>query len=93
MSHMANISLEIPELAELIKHFKTLADRVDKIEGKHLVSKNYYSIKEAAVYLNLSEKSVRRLIERKLITASRGTRHYRLSRETLEDYKTKAARF
>lgn len=88
---MSEIKFEIPELKEMTQLLKSLHDRMSKLEGKNIAAKNYYSVKEAAVYLSLSEKSVRRLIERRLLEVSRGTRHYRIMKESLDAYKEHTA--
>ena len=45
-----------------------------------------YSIGEVAEMLNLSEKTIRRLISRNLLKPLRATRHIRISRQELERF-------
>lgn len=49
-------------------------------------TKRFYSIKEAAVDLNLSEPTVRRLINRGLLRPNKAIRHIRISREQLDEF-------
>ena len=48
--------------------------------------KRFYTMKEAAVELSLSTKTVRRLIDRGLLRPSRATRNIRISNEELEKF-------
>lgn len=49
-------------------------------------TKRFISVKQAAFLLNMSEKSIRRLIERCLIKVSKGLRHIRIPVEQVEAY-------
>lgn len=44
------------------------------------------TIQETAGVLKISTKSVRRLIDRNLLSASKGLRHIRITRKAIEDY-------
>ena len=44
-----------------------------------------YTTKEAAAYLKVSQKTVYRLVDRGLLKASKGLRHLRITRESLEN--------
>jgi excisionase family DNA binding protein len=46
----------------------------------------FYSLKEAAVELNLSEATVRRLIDRGLLRSSKATRNIRIPREQIDEF-------
>jgi excisionase family DNA binding protein len=46
----------------------------------------FYSLKEAAVELNLSEATVRRLIDRGLLRPSKAVRHIRIPREQIDEF-------
>jgi excisionase family DNA binding protein len=48
--------------------------------------KRFYTMKEAAVELSLSTKTVRRLIDSGLLRPSRATRNIRISNEELENF-------
>jgi hypothetical protein len=50
------------------------------------------TLAETARGLKMSEKSLRRLIERKLLIASRGLRHIRITREAIEAYLAKTSK-
>jgi len=45
-----------------------------------------FSVQETAAMLNVSTKSVRRLIDRGLLSASRGLRHLRITRRSIDAY-------
>jgi excisionase family DNA binding protein len=45
-----------------------------------------YSVREVAAMLNVSSKSVRRLVDRDLLKASRALRHLRITRVSLESF-------
>jgi len=49
-------------------------------------AKRFYSIKEAAAELNISEPTVRRLISRGLLRPNRAIRHIRIPREQLDEF-------
>jgi len=51
--------------------------------------KRFVSLKQAAYLLDVSEKTVRRLLERELLKSSSGTRHKKISVESLEEYSGK----
>ncbi len=48
-----------------------------------------YSVAESARMLNVSEKSIRRLIDRNLLKASKALRHIRITKEALEQFLAK----
>jgi hypothetical protein len=50
------------------------------------------TIAETAFVLKCSEKSVRRLIDRKLLSASRGLRHIRITRHAILDYLARTSK-
>lgn len=49
-------------------------------------ARRFYSLKEAAVELNLSQATVRRLINRGLLRSSKATRHIRIPREQIDEF-------
>jgi excisionase family DNA binding protein len=49
-------------------------------------AKRFYSVKEAAAALNVSEVTVRRLIARGLLRPSRALRHLRIPKEQIEEF-------
>lgn len=49
-------------------------------------NKRLCSLKETAVELNLSEATVRRLIDRGLLRSSKATRHIRIPREQIDNF-------
>ena len=59
------------------------------IDPKILAAIKYVSIKQAAFLLNMSDKSVRRLIQRGQLTTSKGMRVKRIPVEAIEAYKAK----
>jgi excisionase family DNA binding protein len=50
------------------------------------------TIAETAFVLKCSEKSIRRLINRKLLAASRGLRHVRITRQAIMDYLARTSK-
>ena len=48
--------------------------------------KRFVSLKEAAYLLDVSDKTVRRLLDRGLLKCSSGTRHRKISVDSLEEY-------
>lgn len=51
-------------------------------------TKQWFSKKDAAEYLDVSERTVSRLIQRGLLTRSLGIRHVKISRASLERYES-----
>jgi len=49
-------------------------------------AKGFYTIREAAVYLSISEKSVRRLVNRGLLKPSKALRKLLIPISQLEDF-------
>jgi excisionase family DNA binding protein len=58
------------------------------VQRKEILPKanRFYSLKEAAVELNLSEATVRRLIDRGLLRPSKAVRHIRIPREQIDEF-------
>lgn len=50
------------------------------------------TIGQTAAVLQISTKSVRRLIDRNLLAASKGLRHIRVSRQAIEDYLARTSK-
>ena len=75
----------------------TIPERIEKLEKQlaslniaivpPLAPKEWYSAKEAKEYLNCSYTTLRRLLKRRLLKKSGGTRHIRISAESLIAYK------
>jgi len=66
--------------------------RIEQLENAKpapLKQKRFYTIKETALELNLSEKTVRRAIDRHFLKVSRGFRHIRVPAEELDAYRTR----
>ncbi|MGB8353817.1 MAG: helix-turn-helix domain-containing protein [Chthoniobacteraceae bacterium] len=66
--------------------------RIEELEKARPVptkAKRYYSVKDTALELNVSEKSVRRAIERGFLKVSRGLRHIRVPAEELDAYQAR----
>ena len=85
------MKVELPELDGLIARIETLEDIINGLQaaGKGPLKKQWYSVKDAAVYLECSVKTVRRLIQRGLLRKSLGLRHIRIPAEELQQYKQK----
>ena len=49
-------------------------------------AKRFYSLKEAAAELSLSQATVRRLIDRGLLRSSKATRNIRIPREQIDEF-------
>ncbi|PYI98579.1 MAG: hypothetical protein DME98_03900 [Verrucomicrobia bacterium] len=58
------------------------------VQSKEILPKvnRFYSLRETAVELNLSEATVRRLIARGLLRSSKATRHIRIPREQIDEF-------
>jgi excisionase family DNA binding protein len=58
------------------------------VQSKEILPRmnRFYSLKETAVELNLSEATVRRLITRGLLRPSKATRHIRIPREQIDEF-------
>ena len=56
------------------------------VEPKILAAKKFVSVKQAAFLLNTSEKTVRRLIERKILRTSNGLRVKQIPIEDIHAY-------
>jgi Helix-turn-helix domain len=70
---------QVAQMSELVSKIEThhcLNSDEDLPEGyispKELAARTFVTVKETAFLLNMSEKSVRRLIKRKLLSASKG---------------------
>ncbi|HEX4083977.1 MAG TPA: helix-turn-helix domain-containing protein, partial [Chthoniobacteraceae bacterium] len=61
----------------------------ERISNKPKPQKRYFNIKEAAHELNMSVTSVRRLIKRKLLNKSAGTRKIQIPVEEIENYRSR----
>ncbi|SRR6266446_4608740 len=90
-NHPARLFFELllREFRSLVQHeFALLRQDFKESTGTRQIpssTKRFYSIKEAAVELNLSAPTVRRLISRGLLRPSRATRHIRIPREQLDE--------
>jgi excisionase family DNA binding protein len=65
------------------------ADRLNQVGSAQAIlpkNKRLYSLKETAVELNLSEATVRRLIDRGLLRTSKATRHIRIPKEQIDNF-------
>lgn len=51
-----------------------------------LVRPEFFTVKEAAIYLNCSDKSVRRFLDRGLLRCSKATRKKLIPRRDLETF-------
>jgi excisionase family DNA binding protein len=58
------------------------------VQSREILPKanRFYSLKKAAVELNLSEATVRRLIDRGLLRPSKATRHIRIPRDQIDEF-------
>ena len=79
-------------IPDLVVTIRNLSERLEAIEEalrdlKPQRQKRFYSVKETAVELGLSDKTVRDLIERGLLKASRATRHIKIPHEEIEAYR------
>jgi excisionase family DNA binding protein len=79
--------VELPELDGILSRLNTLEEVISGLRAKLELPKQWYSLKESAVYLGISSKSVRRLLKRGLLRKSLGLRHIKISREALEEYR------
>jgi excisionase family DNA binding protein len=70
------------EIAALRKDGSRLVQRKEILPKAN----RFYSLKEAAVELNLSQATVSRLIHRGLLRSSKATRHIRIPREQIEEF-------
>ena len=82
----------LSSLLECVALLPELIQRLDRIEKrfeseKTRPARKFLTLKQAAEELNLCVKSVRRLIERGLLQASKGTRAVRIPFEEIENYK------
>jgi excisionase family DNA binding protein len=66
-----------------------ITEHMIKIE--HQTRKQYYTIKEAADYLSISDKSVRRLVKRGLLRPSRALRKLLIPIAELEGFFARTA--
>jgi len=69
---------------------KEILSRLEKIENllfKKETVKEWYNIKEAAEYLNISVSTCRRLVDRGLIKKSLGIGKIQIPRDSLINYK------
>ena len=90
MDQSGQMRVELPELDGLISRIETLEASVTTLQtaGK-APEKQWYSLKESAVYLACSTKTIYRLIERGLLKKSAGLRHIRITRQELDEYTKK----
>jgi len=77
-----------------IEGLEEMSERLKRLEEVIAVlakppEKNWFDVNAAAKYLGISAKSVRRLIQRRLLKRSLGVRHIRIHRTDLEDYRRK----
>ena len=78
-----HVELKSPELDGIIARLATLEERMAGMQAK----KRYYDIKEAAVYLNVCSKQVRRYLTRGLLQRSLAGRKIQIPAESLEDFR------
>jgi excisionase family DNA binding protein len=57
-----------------------------QIEVNRPMRKRFYTLKETAVELNLSQATVRRLIKRDLLRSSKATRHIQIPKEQIDKF-------
>ncbi len=78
------------EIREIVQsEIATLHEDVSRLaRHKEILPKatRFYCLKETAVELNLSQATVRRLINRGLLHSSKATRHIRIPREHIEEF-------
>ncbi len=67
-------------------HAATGPKRSIGCENADKVTRLAYSVREVAAMLNVSSKSVRRLLARDLLKASKALRHLRITRASLESF-------
>ena len=80
----------LPAVVEFMKkRLDALELEVKALKGNGSNLKAFYSIKEAAGILGVSDTTIRRLIDRGLLKASRAIRHIRITLDAIEDYKRK----
>jgi excisionase family DNA binding protein len=56
------------------------------MKSEELIPRRLLSLKETAHVLNVSQKTVRRLIDRKLLKASKALRHIRVPVEAIDQF-------
>ena len=78
---------------QLLARMETIEKSLSRIEERVSVKserpKRYFNIKEAARELNMSVTSVRRLIQRNLLSKSAGTRKIQIPAEEIESYRSR----
>jgi excisionase family DNA binding protein len=80
------IEIEIKQLDELIKRIEVLESQIKNLPVP-AKSQEWYKLKEAAEYLNVSPRTVMRLIERGMIKRALDTWTIRIPHESLIKYK------
>ena len=67
-----------------------MGDKISKCELEKsdalLLDKLFYSVKKAAYLLDLSDKTIRRLLERDILKTSLATRKKQITRQSILDY-------
>src|ERR1700730_5008896 len=92
INHPARLLFELllREFRSVVQHeFAMMRQDLKESTGTRPIpssAKRFYSIKEAAVELNISEPTVRRLINRGLLHPNRAIRHIRIPREQLDEF-------
>jgi len=78
---------------QLLARMETIEKSLSRIEEQVSIKserpKRYFNIKEAARELNMSVTSVRRLIQRNLLSKSGGTRKIQIPAEEIENYRAR----
>ena len=83
--------INIPQLSELLERMEALELQNRKLlqllQEDKPSQKEWYSIKEAAIFLGVSTATVRRLIARNLLKRSLATRHIKIPADSLREYR------
>jgi len=87
---MRLFDLLINQIRDVIRiEITTLRHQTDGTAHKRQIAEKpqrFYTLKQAAIELNLSPVSVRRLIRRGLLRPSRATRHIRIAKEEIDQF-------
>jgi excisionase family DNA binding protein len=83
------IDFAIPELERLIERIKSLESAIESFKPPEPPKQQWYSVTDAAAYLDCSTKTIRRLLKRGVLKRSFGTHKIKIHRDELEQYKNK----
>jgi len=81
------MTINIPEITEILARVEQLELQLQTLNGN--ASKKYYTVKEAAKYLERSYMTVYRYIQRGVLRANRASKDYRIHISDLEDFRKK----